>query len=391
MGKQWYQRRVRGDEKMYQNVVNTGLPSSWRRIGREEQRDGFNTNWSRENDYPIRHYGTPVGHFSPAEPDIVSYSPLSLSIPSDSFYYPLESEQSSPNVVRQGELNTSLISRTNPIMARSRNLLSQSYQSSQNYQSPPMGRRDSPPLPPLRTPFSPETKDTIMSRENTGQSLKPKFSLDFSSTSYKSYLSFPEYQNRQSTGKLRLALEKPLIIRYGPSCIKCGAEFQIFKLKHVCRCCGREFCWSCSRHTASVVTLRQSNQRVCDFCFYHLSSGKEFCLSRLVPHLQHSQDSEEVLSEIASLLSTEDYVTRIHEIKLLPVLWNIIETSEQSNAQVQVLDILSLILYQCGQYLATGHVPTSTLAIPIPIPNAGTTPISITTTINASSTTRTLR
>lgn len=76
---------------------------------------------------------------------------------------------------------------------------------------------------------------------------------------------------------------------FSTKCQKCNVtEFSFTKRRHHCRCCGMLLCNDCSLKKTLVAfpgqseELNSKEQRVCDWCFDHISDGHAHCFSRYV-------------------------------------------------------------------------------------------------------------
>jgi len=80
----------------------------------------------------------------------------------------------------------------------------------------------------------------------------------------------------------------------------------MFKRKHTCKCCGREFCDACTQKKSVVPVVSPQAARVCETCYAHLSRSDRRCLSRLVPYLADPKEEvrSEALGEVNTLLAS---------------------------------------------------------------------------------------
>eukprot|EP01127_Copromyxa_protea_P019007 TRINITY_DN6092_c0_g1_i1.p1 TRINITY_DN6092_c0_g1~~TRINITY_DN6092_c0_g1_i1.p1 ORF type:complete len:781 (+),score=116.06 TRINITY_DN6092_c0_g1_i1:23-2344(+) len=163
----------------------------------------------------------------------------------------------------------------------------------------------------------------------------------------------PPYTATQQSDapEFRLSLQKPFFAaQRGPICLKCHREWSFLtRSQHQCRCCFREVCWECSGHSRSIVSLGVVNSRVCDFCDAHLISGSELCVSRLVPYLLIPDQVKTALTELVYLLRIESNRTRVHEIKLSPILWDTFMTCRDTSIQRLCALAFSFML-SCKQF-----------------------------------------
>jgi hypothetical protein len=125
-----------------------------------------------------------------------------------------------------------------------------------------------------------------------------------------------------------------------PGCARCGEPFgTLFKRKHPCRCCGRNYCDTCSSHRAELKHFKLTNARVCDHCHLHLGTRHDTqCLLRLIPFVQHYDKVAsrtlkiQALQEMHMLLGKEGGSGEVDKLRLIPPLLSVIHSSSPALA-----------------------------------------------------------